>query len=225
VSFSLPFFLSKKIMGVLLCLYAGDYMIDKTKIKSAVCMFLEAIGEDKNREGLSETPQRVADMCEELFEEKGPTTILKEFGENTLKNQVLSQKTQKNEFFENWIVVKNIPVYSVCEHHLLPFFGEARVAYIPAGSSILGLSKLARAVAHFAKRLQVQERLTNQIADYIFENASVSAVFVAIEAQHLCMAMRGTKAQGSKTFTTTLREQKALNSNEKIEILNMLLKP
>lgn len=166
--------------------------MDKEKIKRAVRLFLEAIGEDPQREGLKATPGRVADMCQEIFAGIG----------------VDVQKTIKvfhTEEHDEMVLVKDIPFYSVCEHHLLPFHGKAHVAYIPQGSRIIGISKLARVVQMEAKKLQVQERLTNLIADDIVKAADPKGVLVVIEAEHLCMTMRGVRTPGAKAFTNVVR--------------------
>ncbi len=166
--------------------------MDKEKIKEAVRLFLEGIGEDPNREGLKATPQRVADMCQEIFAGMGVDV-----------QKII--KALHAEEHDEMVLVKDIPFYSVCEHHLLPFHGKAHVAYIPKGSRIIGISKLARAVQMEAKKLQVQERLTNLIADDIVKAAEPKGVLVVIEAEHLCMTMRGVRTPGAKAFTNVVR--------------------
>lgn len=163
--------------------------MNKEKVEKAIANLLVALGEDAQREGLKETPQRVARMYEELLcgMEEDPCKHLKFFAEENLTSEI--------------VVVKDIPVHSICEHHLLPFVGVAHVACLPKGNKIIGLSKFARIVDCFAKRLQVQERLTDQVAKFIHENADMAGVIVLIEAEHLCMTMRGIKAAGSKTRT------------------------
>ena len=163
--------------------------MNNEKVEMAIADLLVALGEDIQREGLLETPQRVAHMYEELLSgtKKDPHQYLKFFTEACSNAET--------------IVVRDIPVRSMCEHHLLPFVGVAHIACLPKGEKILGLSKFARIVSCFAKRLQVQERLTEQIARFIYENAEMSGVIVLIEAEHLCMTMRGIKAVGSKTRT------------------------
>ena len=166
-------------------------MIDKEKIEISIRQILEAIGEDPDREGLVETPKRVANMCEEIFAglQKDPRDEIKVFNENN----------------DEMIVVKDIPFYSMCEHHLLPFIGMAHVAYLPGDGKILGLSKIARVVDTVAKKPQLQERLTSEIADIIMESVDAKGVAVIVEAEHLCMTMRGIKKPGSKTVTSALR--------------------
>lgn len=166
-------------------------MIDQDKIRKAIALLLEGIGEDTNREGLKETPDRIARMYEEIFsgmDESAEECLAKTF---TVDN---------NEM----IVEKDIPFYSVCEHHLLPFFGKAHVAYIPNGK-VVGLSKLARCVEVFAKRPQIQERLTTQVADALMEYLDCKGSMVMLEAEHMCMSMRGVKKPGSKTVTVITR--------------------
>jgi len=169
----------------------GDYM-DKNKIKKAVRMILEAVGDDPDRQDLKKTPERVADMYEEIFIgiSKDPS---KEF-------EVLLAE-QHNEI----VLLKGIPLYSMCEHHLLPFIGKAHVAYIPKNNRVTGLSKLVRVVDIFAKRLQVQERLTTEIADIVMKKLKPMGVMVIIEAEHLCMSMRGVKKPGVLTVTSAVR--------------------
>src|SRR5450830_1487508 len=156
-------------------------------------MVLEGIGEDADREGLRLTPRRVAGMYEEIFAglEETPKDVL---------------QAQFAEEHEEMIIVRDIPLYSVCEHHLLPFIGKAHVAYIPGvDGRICGLSKLARVVDVYAKRPQVQERLTSQIADTIVEFLAPQGVIVVIEAEHLCMSMRGVEKPGAITTTSAVR--------------------
>ncbi|MDD3362827.1 MAG: GTP cyclohydrolase I FolE [Hespellia sp.] len=166
-------------------------MIDQEKIQQGVRLLLEGIGEDVNREGLIETPERIARMYEEIF------------GGMEEDAQVHFQKTfhvENNEM----VVEKDITFYSMCEHHLLPFYGKAHIAYIPDGK-VAGLSKLARTVEVFAKRLQLQEQLTAQIADAMMESLCPKGVMVMIEAEHMCMTMRGIKKPGSRTVTIVKR--------------------
>lgn len=166
-------------------------MIDKKKIEESVKLFLEGIGEDPNREGLLETPDRIARMCEEVFGGLGMDA-----------SEVLTKRfTVENSEI---VLEKNITFYSSCEHHLLPFFGKVHIAYIPNGE-VVGISKLARTVEVYARRPQIQERLTAQIADAIEENLGAKGVMVMIEAEHMCMTMRGIKKPGSKTVTVATR--------------------
>lgn len=166
--------------------------MDQKKIQKAVKMILEAIGEDPGREGLKETPLRVARMCEEIF-----SGIGKEPDEELF--------VCFNEEHEEMVLVKDIPLYSFCEHHLLPFFGKAHVAYIPRKGRVTGLSKLARVVEMYARRPQLQERLTSQIADSIMRVLNPLGVIVVIEAEHMCMTIRGVNKPGSKTITSAVR--------------------
>lgn len=161
--------------------------MDKDKIKQAVSLFLEGIGEDKNREGLLETPERIAHMCEELFS-----------GYDSEASEHLSRTFSSEQ--TGLVVEKDITFYSVCEHHLLPFYGKVHIGYIPDGK-VVGLSKLARTVEVFARRAQIQEQLTNQIAGAIMKTLQPKGVIVMVEAEHLCMTMRGIKKPGSKTVT------------------------
>lgn len=170
----------------------ANLAFDLEKIEHAVTMILEAIGEDPGREGLKDTPKRVARMYQEIFAglEDDPSRHL---------------KIQFSEDHEEMIIVKDIPVYSMCEHHLVPFYGKAHVAYIPKTGKVTGLSKIARVVEGFAKRPQLQERLTSQIADSVMDVLDARGVLVVIEAEHMCMTMRGVKKAGSKTLTSAVR--------------------
>jgi len=167
-------------------------MIDKKRIENAVREILSAIGENPDREGLLETPKRVANMYEEIFAgiERDPLEDAKVFFE---------------EGAHEIVVVKDIPVYSMCEHHLLPFMGVAHVAYLPKDGNILGLSKVARIVDTIAKKPQLQERLCAQVADAIQKSCSPQGVVVVMEAEHLCMTMRGIRKPGAKTTTVATR--------------------
>lgn len=166
-------------------------MIDEEKIKQAVKLLLEGIGEDPQREGLLETPERVARMYRELYAgmEEDPVCHLSKTFSVESKEMVLE---------------KDIVFYSTCEHHLLPFYGKAHIAYIPNGR-VVGLSKLARTVEVFSRRVQIQEQLTGQIADALMEHTGTKGVMVMMEAEHLCMTMRGIKKPGSKTVTIARR--------------------
>jgi len=189
----------------------GGYMINQKKIEKAVRMILEAIGEDPKRSGIRETPARVARMYAELFAglHKDPAKELTVFHEAD---------------HEEMIMVKNIPFYSMCEHHLVPFAGKAHVVYIPTKGRVTGLSKLVRVVEGFAKRPQMQERLTSQIADTLMNGLKPRGVLIIIEAEHLCMSMRGVKKPGSVTITSAVRGIFRKNSTTKAEAL-ALLKP
>lgn len=166
--------------------------IDKSKVEAAVKLILEAIGEDVEREGLKETPRRVANMYEEIFS-----------GVNCDPRDFL--QVSFTEFHDELVLVKDIPIYSLCEHHLLPFYGKAHVAYIPRGGKVVGISKLARVAEVYARRPQLQERLTSQIADCIYDTLQPFGVGVIIEAEHMCMTMRGVKKPGSLTVTSAVR--------------------
>jgi len=167
--------------------------MDKSKIEQGVRLILEGVGEDPAREGLLDTPRRVAAMYEEIF--AGLTQDAAQHFCVTF-----------NEGHQEMVLIRDIPLYSVCEHHLLPFLGRAHVAYIPGKSGrICGLSKLARVVDVYAKRPQVQERLTSQIADTIVEHLQPQGVIVVIEAEHLCMSMRGVQKPGAVTTTSAVR--------------------
>ena len=171
-----------------------DTKIDKQRIEAAVKEILIAIGEDVEREGLLETPARVARMYEEIF-----AGLHMDPSEHLLK-QFSADK------HDEMVIVKDIPFYSMCEHHLMPFYGVAHVAYIPdRNGAITGLSKIARTVEGYAKRPQLQERLTSQIADGIMDKLKPTGVLVVIEAEHMRMTMRGVKKPGSKTLTSAVR--------------------
>jgi len=167
--------------------------VDKEKIKRAVRDILEAIGEDPDREGLIDTPDRVARMYEEIF------SGLHEDPKKHLKTIF------QDESHEELVLVKDIPFYSCCEHHIIPFFGKAHIAYIPKDGRLTGLSKLARVVEAYAKRPQLQERITKGIADVIMSELKPYGVMVVVEAEHMCMTMRGVKKPGSKTTTSAVR--------------------
>ena len=166
---------------------------DRERAEAAVRELLIAVGEDPDREGLADTPARVARAYEEVFSGLGtdPTEVV---------------NTTFNEDHRELVLVKDIPFYSTCEHHLVPFFGHAHIGYIPGHSGkVTGLSKLARLVEGFARRPQVQERLTTSIADALMGRLDASAVIVVIEAEHLCMAMRGVRKPGANTVTSAVR--------------------
>lgn len=183
--------------------------MDREKIEKAVRDILEAIGEDPDREGLRETPNRVARMYEEVF------SGLSEDAHTHLK---LFNEPGNDEM----VVVRDIPLYSMCEHHLLPFVGKGHIAYIPEDGRIIGLSKLARIVNVYAKRPQVQERLTTQIADFLYDELGAKSVAVIIEAEHLCMTMRGAKAAGAVTQTSALRGAARSDARTRSEVMSLL---
>ncbi|HVF52122.1 MAG TPA: GTP cyclohydrolase I FolE [Actinomycetota bacterium] len=184
--------------------------MDRDAIEGAVRTILAAIGEDPHRDGLLETPRRVAEMYEEIFEgiARDPSEELK----------VVFQADH-----DEMIMVRDIPLTSICEHHLVPFLGRAHVAYIPnEDGSITGLSKLARVVDLLSKRLQVQERLTMQIADAIETALEPRGVLVVIEAEHLCMTMRGVRKPGSQTVTSAVRGQFRTNDATRSEAMGLI---
>lgn len=167
--------------------------MDKERIEKAVREILAAIGEDPEREGLKDTPKRIANMYEEIF-----SGLNEDPGKHL---EIYFEEEQHEEL----VLVKDIPFYSVCEHHLVPFFGKAHVGYLPKGGKLTGLSKLARVVEAVARRPQLQERLTSTIADVIMDRLSPYGVIVVVEAEHMCMTMRGVKKPGSKTVTSAVR--------------------
>ncbi|EGY76361.1 GTP cyclohydrolase I [Peptoniphilus indolicus ATCC 29427] len=183
-----------------------EVIMDKNKIETAVTMILEAIGEDPTREGLVETPQRVARMYEEIFG-----------GINQTAEKHLSKTFELVD--KNMVIEKDIPFYSMCEHHLLPFWGKAHIAYIPNGR-VAGLSKLARTVELYAKKPQLQERLTMEIADALMEFLSSEGALVVIEAEHMCMNMRGVKKPGTSTMTSVARGKFETDLNLKMKLID-----
>ena len=170
---------------------AKNRTVDTKRIEKAVTEILLAVGEDAERDGLKNTPQRVANMYAELL------AGMHEDPEQHIKSIF-------NENYDEIVLLRNIPFHSICEHHLMPFIGSANVAYLPSGA-VLGVSKLARIVDCFAHRLQVQERLTDQIADFIMNNLKPQGVAVVLEASHSCMSIRGVKKPGSVMVTSSLR--------------------
>jgi GTP cyclohydrolase I len=185
-------------------------MIDQAQIKRAITMIIEAIGEDPEREGLKGTPQRVAEMCQELFSGIG-------------KEPKEELTVEFEEGHREMVIVKDIPFYSMCEHHLLPIFGVVHVGYIPNESGrVVGISKLARVVEVIAKRPQIQERMTTQIADTIVEAIQPEGVAVVIQAEHLCMSLRGVKKPGSNIITSATRglfRRRAATRNEFLSLV------
>lgn len=175
-------------------------MIDKKRIENAVKEILSAIGEDLQREGLIQTPKRVANMYAQILSgmKEDPNVHVKVFNEPTVEGQ--------------FVQVNKIPVYSVCEHHMLPFVGLASIVYLPKDGKIIGISKLARIVDCFSRRLQVQERLTSEIANFVWEKIGARGVVVKIEAEHLCMTMRGVKAMNAKTKTVSYKGEFETNA-------------
>lgn len=184
--------------------------IDKPRIEAAVREFLEAIGEDPDREGLLGTPDRIARACEEIFggmQEDPSLHLLRQFSEPGN---------------EDMVIVKDIPFSSMCEHHLLPFIGKAHICYLPQDGRITGLSKIARCVDGYARRPQLQERLTQQIADAMQERLDPHGVLVVLQASHSCMSMRGIKASGSETVTSAVRGWFATDLKARQEALRLL---
>lgn len=184
--------------------------MDNAKIEKAITMLLEAIGEDPNREGLIDTPKRIARMYSEIF------AGMEEDHKSHL--EVFFQEDQHEEL----VLVKDIPFYSMCEHHLVPFYGNAHVGYIPRDGKLTGLSKLARVVETAAKRPQLQERLTTMIADAIEEKLDPIGVIVLIEAEHMCMTMRGVKKPGAKTLTSVVRGVFKTDAKSRAEAMSMI---
>lgn len=186
-------------------------MVDKKRIENAVLEILTAIGEDANRQGLQETPMRVANMYQEIFSgiHDDPHKHLKIFNESEQDGEI--------------VAVRDIPFHSMCEHHLLPFKGRVQVAYIPKEGKIIGISKFSRIVECFAKRPQVQERLTSQIADFIYDNLNPYGVAVIVDAEHLCMTMRGTRALGSQTRTASFKGNIKADKDVRAQVMEMLL--
>jgi len=183
--------------------------VNKEQIEHAIRLLLEAVGEDPNREGLLDTPKRVAKMYEEVF--SGLNEDPKEHF-----------KTVFGEDHEELVLVKDIPFYSMCEHHLVPFYGKAHIAYIPKGGKVTGLSKLARAVEAVAKRPQLQERITSTVADSIVESLEPHGVMVVVEAEHMCMTMRGVKKPGASTVTSAVRGVLATDAAARSEVLSLI---
>ena len=183
--------------------------MDKKKIEKAVRDILEAIGENPRRKDLLDTPLRVAEMYEEIFSgvRKDPAKELE---------IILEQK------HEEIVLLKGIPLYSVCEHHLLPFLGRANVAYIPKQGRVTGLSKIARVVDILAKRPQIQERLTTQIAEIIMAKLNPLGVMIVIEAEHMCMSMRGVQKPGTLTVTSAVRGVFKENFKTRSEALSLM---
>ncbi|MCI9422758.1 MAG: GTP cyclohydrolase I FolE [Dorea sp.] len=166
-------------------------MIDQNKIRQGICLLLEGIGEDITREGLIDTPDRIARMYTELF-----SGMEEDAGEHLSRTFHVDNSEM--------VLEKDIAFHSVCEHHMLPFFGKVHIAYIPNGK-VVGLSKLARTVEVFARRLQLQEQLTGQIADALMGHMKPQGVLVMVKAEHMCMTMRGIKKPGSQTVTLARR--------------------
>jgi len=191
----------------------GEFTVDKPRIEQAVREILVAIGEDPDRDGLLRTPTRIADMYEEIF--------------SGLHNDPSHHLTVTFEAdHDEMVMVRDIPFTSLCEHHFVPFTGRAHLAYIPGDDGrITGLSKLARLVEGFARRPQVQERLTSQVADSLQEVLKPRGVFVVMEAEHLCMSMRGVKKPGSLTVTSAVRGLFKSNPATRAEAMSLITHP
>lgn len=185
--------------------------MDNKKIEKGVRLIIEGIGEDPERPGLKETPARIAAMYEEIF-----SGITADTGELF--------RPMAGESHDEMVMIRDIPFYSVCEHHLLPFFGKAHIAYIPGAGKIVGISALARALEVLAKRPQVQERLTAQFADLIVGNLKPKGAMVVIDAEHLCMSMRGVKKPGSRVVTSAVRGTFRTKESTRMEMLELLKK-
>lgn len=183
--------------------------MNKKLIEDGIRMVLEGIGEDRERPDLKGTPARYAEMCEEIFS-----------GIHLDPKQEL--EVLLAEGYDEIVLVKDIPVYSICEHHLLPFIGRAHVAYIPEENRVTGLSKLARVVDILCKRLQVQERLTTSVAEAIMEKLKPKGVLVVVEAEHLCISMRGIKKPGTTTITSAVRGIFRDNEKTRAEVLSLI---
>lgn len=184
-------------------------IMNRDRIERAVRDLLEALGEDPRRPGILKTPERVAGMMTEILE-----------GQNRDIGEVIEVFPCPG--FDEIVLVKDIPFYSICEHHLLPFFGRAHVAYIPKDSMITGLGTLVRVVELFSRRLQVQERMTTEIADLLMEKLSPRGVLVQIEARHLCMDMRGVKKPGTLVKTEAVRGNFRRDERTRAEALSLL---
>ena len=182
--------------------------MDKQKIKQAVIMFLEGIGEDVSREGLVDTPDRISRMCEEIFA-----------GFDAKTSDNLSRSFHSD--YTGMVLEKNITFYSMCEHHLLPFFGKAHVAYVP-NRRVVGLSKIARIVEIYSKKLQMQENMGMQIAKFFMEKLDAKGAMVMLEAEHTCMTMRGVKKPGTKTVTLVKQGVFETDSNLQHEFYNFV---
>jgi GTP cyclohydrolase I len=187
--------------------------VDRARIERAVREILEAIGEKAERDGLQRTPERVASMYEEIFSG---------LDDDPSRHLTITFEAEHDEM----VMVRDIPLFSVCEHHLVPFAGRAHVAYIPGDDGrITGLSKIARLVEGYARRPQVQERLTSQIADALVEVLAPTGVLVMIEAEHLCMSMRGVRKPGALTITSAVRGLFKTNAATRAEAMTLITHP
>lgn len=200
---------NREIAAVLFRFVSDMTEIDTGRIEKAVREIIEALGEDPMREGLTETPERVARFYQEVFE-----------GIHTDPGDVIDAFFGE-EHYQEIVMVREIPFYSMCEHHFVPFHGEAHVAYLPQGR-VTGLSKLARLVEGFARRPQMQERLTAQVADCLEARLEPLGVLVVVEAEHLCMSMRGVKKPGARTVTSAVRGMMESNAATRAEAMSLL---
>lgn len=192
--------------------------MDMEKVMQAVYTILQEIGEDPEREGLKETPKRVANMYKEIY--SGVTKSNEELIQEL--NKTFSETDKEGaEKFGDMVIVKDIPFYSTCEHHLVPFFGKAHVAYIP-NEKVIGISKIARLVEAIARRPQVQERITKDVADCLEAMLDPAGVIVVIQAEHLCMSMRGVKKPGTKTVTSAARGAFKQDQATRMEFLQLI---
>jgi GTP cyclohydrolase IA len=182
---------------------------DLSKIAAGVRLILEGLGEDLSRAGIRETPQRVAQMYQEICG-------------GLLESPQTALKVIPDENYEELILVRDIPIYSLCEHHLIPFFGQVHIAYLPSQGRIVGLSKLAQVANSLARRPQLQERLTSQIADLLAQVLSPQAVLVLMQCEHLCMSMRGGRVLGSKVVTTAVRGIWITAHQQRAEVMESL---
>jgi GTP cyclohydrolase IA len=184
-------------------------MMDLKKIEKGVKLVLEGAGEDPGRSGIKDTPRRVACMLQEILG-------------GSVEEAARDLRIIENEKHDEMVLIKNIPLYSMCEHHLLPFAGVAHVAYIPKGGRIVGLSKIARAVDTLARRLQVQERLTKQVADLLETRLKPLGIMVVIEAEHMCVSMRGAKKPKAITVTSAVRGSFRTNAATRAEAMMLI---
>lgn len=183
--------------------------MDSKKIQAGVKLILEGIGEDPNRPGLKKTPERIVEMYKEIFSglDASPEDLL---------------QPMEGEKHDEMVLLKDISFYSVCEHHMLPFAGKAHIAYIPEGGRIVGISSLARALDVFAKRPQVQERLTAQLADMLMKRLRPKGCMVIVDAEHLCISMRGIKKAGARTVTSAVRGIFRTKQSTREELLELI---
>lgn len=195
-----------------------EAQLSRENIEKAMYTVLKSLGENPEREGLKETPKRVAKMYEEIFASVGKTNdeIISELSKTFTEND-----KEGNQKFGDMVIVRDIPFYSTCEHHLVPFFGKAHVGYIP-NKKVIGLSKIARLVEAIAKRPQIQERITKEVADCLVSMLEPAGVIVVIQAEHLCMSMRGVKKPGTKTVTSAARGAFKEDQATRMEFLQLI---